>query len=448
MRRTVLLALLGAMAVVAPRAAAQSTLTPAEGRRGDLAVFREQFFSVDQSYSPGARAEAERQLAQLEQAAGELTPARFELELARIVALADNGHTNSPAARRSRRYARVPVRFVPFGTDFYVLRADSANADLLGARLLGIDRHPIADVRQAAHALWGGTPGYRDRQVPFLLESPDQLLALGLAASGGKATYGFALRDGRRIEREIVADPANPTRERHGTVRWLYFGPLASDRGDWRMLGSPDLPWAFHEPDQPFRWRHAPELGAILVQLRANRDSEGHSIATFLGEVTEAIRKSPPQHAILDLRGNGGGDLNTTRDFVQGLPGLVPGRIFVLTSPWTFSAAISTTGYLKQAGGPRVTIVGEMVGDRLEFWAEGGWVQLPYSEAAMSIAVERHDYRTGCQPYKDCHAPLVRHPIRVPTLAPDIEAPLTIDAFMANRDPGMDAVAAALKSGK
>jgi hypothetical protein len=33
------------------------------------------------------------------------------------------------------------------------------------------------------------------------------------------------------------------------------------------------------------------------------------------------------------------------------LPTLVKGRIFVLTSPWTFSAAISTLGYLKQAAG-------------------------------------------------------------------------------------------------
>ena len=117
----------------------------------------------------------------------------------------------------------------------------------------------------------------------------------------------------------------------------------------------------------------------------------------------------------------------------------------MLTSPWTFSAAISTAGYLKQAGGSRVTIVGEMVGDRLEFWAEGRLARLPYSGAAMSYSTQRHDYKTGCKPYTDCHGSVVRHPIAVPSLAPDISAPLTIEDIIAGRDPGMDAIAKALR---
>jgi hypothetical protein len=144
------------------------------------------------------------------------------------------------------------------------------------------------------------------------------------------------------------------------------------------------------------------------------------------------------------MRANGGGDLNTTRDFMQALPGLVPGRIFALTSPWTFSAAISSVGYLKQAAGARLTIVGEMVGDRLEFWAEGGPVFLPATGASANVSTERHDYRTGCRPYRDCHGSVVRHPISVASLAPDIDAPLTFAAYVAGRDPAMEAVAAAL----
>ena len=90
-------------------------------------------------------------------------------------------------------------------------------------------------------------------------------------------------------------------------------------------------------------------------------------------------------------------------------------------------------------------IVGEEVGDRLIFFAEGRGVTLPNSGIGIGVATERHDYQTGCKPYKDCHGPVACNPISVPTLTPDIAAPWTIAAYRAGRDPAMDAVAAAVK---
>ena len=337
----------------------------ADGRRSDLAAFRRDFLARDNSYSPGHRAQANDRLARLEAQVATVTAAHFELELARIVARADNGHTSSPAVFRSRRYARIPVRFVPFGDQFYILRADSANSDLLGARLLSIDGKPMREVRDVAHSLWGGTPSWRDRFVPFFLESPDQMQALGVATRPDAATYRVELRGGRTVERRIAADPPDATREFWGSSRWLYPDPLTDDAGAWRSLARADrTPWALQEVAKSFRTRAVPDLDAFIVMLRANRDA-GQSIAEFQATASDEIRRVRPRHLILDMRLNGGGDLNTTRDFAKSLPTLVPGRIFVLTSPWTFSAAISTVGYVKQAGAGRLTIVGEMVGDRL-----------------------------------------------------------------------------------
>jgi len=419
----------------------------AEGRRNDLATFRREFFAVDSSYSPERRAEANTRLSTLEGQVATTSAASFELELARIVALADNGHTASPASLRSRRYSRVPLRFVPLGDQFYVLRADAAYADLLGARVVAIDGKSIRDVRTVAHTLWGGTPAWRDRHVPWFIESPDQMKTLGVATNADAVTYRLELRNGRTVDRRVVAAPPDERREFWGTSRWLFPEPLDSDGDSWRMFAPRDQsPWAFLEPATMFRIRHASELNAVVVQLRANHDGPGQTIADFLRTATNEIQRVRPQHLVLDLRTNGGGDLNNTRDFVKSLPSLVPGRIFVLTSPWTFSAAISTAGYLEQAGGDRVTIVGEMVGDRLEFWAEGRLVRLPYSGAAMSYSRQRHDYKTGCRPYTDCHGPVVRNPISVNTLAPDIAAPITIESIVAGRDPAMEAVAKAIRA--
>ena len=151
---------------------------------------------------------------------------------------------------------------------------------------------------------------------------------------------------------------------------------------------------------------------------------------------------------VLDMRQNGGGDLNTTRDFMEALPDLVTGRVFVLMSPWTFSAAISSVGYLEQTAPERVTLVGEGPGDRLEFFAEGRVVTLPNTGASILYATERHDYRTGCRGMGDCHGSVVRNPIAVPSLAPDIAAAWTFEAYADGRDPGMEAVAEALRGGR
>jgi hypothetical protein len=121
--------------------------------------------------------------------------------------------------------------------------------------------------------------------------------------------------------------------------------------------------------------------------------------------------------------------------------------VFVLTSPGTFSAAISLAGYVKQAAPRRVRVIGEAVGDRLEFFAEGRTLTLTHSGAVVLPATERHDYRTGCQAKPDCHAPVVQRPIAVPHLDPDIEAPWTLAAYRSGGDPAMEAIAAALRRG-
>ena len=442
------------LAMVGVLGTAGSTQSPATVSPGtvspgtlaeDIAQFRREFMAVDKSYSDANRAAAEKRLAALEKALTITTPAQFEIEIARIVAQADNGHTNASALPRARRYNRVPVRLAPFIGDFYVMRARGADADLLGARLVSIDGQPAAKLREIAHALTGGTAGFRDRATPLLLESPQLLHAAGATRVPAEASYVFEV-DGTYIERRLVGEAPDAVVPSHSAMLALYPDPGVAEGEGWRSLLEPKAaPWALQDAAARFRWREASELNAMIVELRQNRSTPGHDIGDFQELIQREIQARKPQHLVLDMRMNGGGDLTTTRSFMQALPKLVPGRIFVLTSPWTFSAAISSTGYLKQAAPDRVTIVGEEVGDRLEFWSEGRPITLARSGIVISRATERHDYATGCKPYKDCHGNVVRHPISVRTLEPDVAAPWTIEAYRAGRDPAMEAVARLLK---
>jgi hypothetical protein len=419
----------------------------AEQRLADLQQLRTDFFARDRAYAPAARVDAEARLKALE-AAADVSLASFAVEIARIAALADNGHTLASAATRAGTLNRVPIRLVPFADSaFVVLRARDDLAALLGAELIAIDGVPLQRLREAAHRLAGGPASWRDRYAAsFAFESPQQLQALGLTADGEVASYRFRRADSTTVEQRLVAEAAAPRpRQRAGSERWLLPESPVGESG-WRSLLDPNAaPWSLQAPSERLRWRALPELKAIQIEMRQTFDAPNRKLADFYAEVRAAIAEQRAQHLLLDLRLNGGGDLTKARDFAESLPGLVAGRIFVLTSPWTFSAAISTAGYLKQAAPERVSIVGEAVGDRLEFFSEGRPVTLKHSGQVLLPATERHDYQGGCRKFSDCHGNVVRRPIAVPTLAPDIAAPWTIEAYRAGRDPALEAVAAALR---
>ena len=424
-------------------AGASAAQEPPIDRDRDIAAFRSFFLERDIAYGAEARAEAEARLIALA-SAPDLDDDAFEVGLAQIVALADNGHSVLVAGPRSGRNRRIAVRLEPFGESFHVLRARGEHSDLLGARLVAIAGRPVDEVRDAARTLFGGTPSLRDRSVSVIMESPSQLRALGISPDAQAADYTFQTADGRLVERRMTAEDIGSNR---GTVRRNFYPEMRNEEVGWvAALPAASAPWSLRDPSDPFRWREEPAVDGLVVDLRQMLDATDQPIAAFLAEVEATITAVGPRNLVLDLRMNGGGDLTKAREFMQGLPTRVPGRIFVLTSPWTFSASISSLGYLEQAAPDRVIIVGEEVGDRLMFFAEGGPAFLPVSGSWVGAATQRHDYQDGCRAFSDCHHWVVRFPIAVPHLRPDIEAPWTIEDYLAGRDPGMAAVVAAVGS--
>ncbi len=422
-----------------PTLSAQGTSAAGAAAQGeDLVAFGRDFLAVDRAYTPAARAEAERRLAALTAKAGTISDVRMVLSLAQIVALADNGHTLMVSRGSSPAMARVGIRILPFGEEFVVVQATTDHADLLGGRVVAINGLPIAAVRDSAHTLTGGVASWRDRMAPAFLESPGQLQAMGLGGSATQASYRLAMPDGKQRDVTLTSGQASP-RDRQGSVAMLY---PASGAGWQSLLSAERAPWSLQGAGETMRRRDAPELDAIVIQLRANVDGQ-QPIAVFLKESDSLRRAAGRRHIILDMRMNGGGNLQLTRDWMQSIVAKLPadGRVVVLTSPWTFSAAISSVGYLKQAGGDRVTLVGEAPGDRLNFFAEGSPAALPHSGAMFLVAKERHDYQGGCKAYTDCHRPVIAYPIAVANLEPAVPAPWTAAAYQAGRDPGMEAVA-------
>ena len=386
------------------------------------------FVERDRAYRPEARAEARRRVARL--AGLTRTPAGFELEVARIAALADNGHTALLPPQWASRYPRSPVRLGLFADGLYVVAATRDRQPLLGRRVLRINGHDWREVRSAYARYQGGEQAFRDQFVTLFMELPDLLAAAGFGSDPDQVAYTLEASGGR--PETVTVRPALTPYE--GDAAFIGRSALLDAAA---MLPAERLPLYLREPAREFRLAFPEGFDGAFVQLKAVR---GEDIRAFLETTLAELRRRRPATIVVDLRFNIGGDLNLARNFMQALPGVAQDRVYAITSGRTFSAAISSLGYLKQAAGDRLTIVGEPVGDRLEFWAEGDIMTLPGLGAMLLYATERHNYMTGC-PEDDCHGSVRTHPIRVRSLRPDIPAALTWADFQAGRDPAMAAVA-------
>lgn len=431
---------IAATAVHATAAAAQD---PAQ-RQAGLDTVRAIVTSGEKAYTDEGRARGLALLDSVAARSGSLSDLAFELELSRVVALADNGHSLLSPRARIERTNRVGIRLLPLTDGVVVAHAADGLEELLGASLVAIGEIPVERLLAENRALYGGTAPWRDQFAPYLLESPEQLHAMRLAGSPAEAVYRFRLPDGSVVSRTLRGDTV--ARGVARSVGEAFLVPEPGDRPGWRALVA-RAPWALREPGVAFRRTIEWGPGLFIFQMRQNHDAPGQALAAVLDSIRAEITSTRPRHLVLDMRFNGGGNLQITRQFMQALPGLVPGRIFVLTSPLTFSAGISSVGYLAQAAPDRVTLVGETPGDRLVFFAESRWRPLPGTGTGVLVSRERHDYEGGCAAFTDCHPPVVRNPIRVRSLDPQVPAPWTMDALRAGRDPAMEAVHALLTAG-
>ncbi|MGB6989445.1 MAG: hypothetical protein WA646_17820 [Candidatus Sulfotelmatobacter sp.] len=92
-------------------------------------------------------------------------------------------------------------------------------------------------------------------------------------------------------------------------------------------------------------------------------------------------------------------------------------------------------GQIKHSGGDRVTILGEPVGDRLAFFAEGRRGCLPHYPLCLHYETGKHDYGHSCTNLDTCFWLNWLLPVRVKTLQPDEIITMTFDDWRQGRDP-------------
>jgi hypothetical protein len=422
----------------APSAPPTVNATPLEAQRADVDQF-ERLISLDRSYSDEARTDARVRVAALRASDEVVPPARLRMALSAVVALADNAHSQLFSAPGGRANL-IPLRVHGFSDGVYVLRADSADAGLLGAQLTHIDGRPVANVIAALAPFRGGTAAWRRNWAYTVLSSPEVLYGAGVGRDPARTTWRFLVA-GESVEQTFEAKTPDDNEPLPGTSRWLSPEPVEGQPQDWRAFapaGQPSL--AMANFGEPFRRAWIDDSCVLFLQFKTNQDEDGHSITEFTRETRAAIRSREPCSVILDMRFNGGGDYTTTAGFMRDLPALIApsGRVYILTGVDTFSAGITSTALVEQAAPERVIILGGAVGDRLSFFSEGGDGCLPHARLCVSFARGKHDYGEPCTDWRTCYWINYAFPVQVRSLAPDETIGLSFVEYAHGRDPAFE----------
>ena len=410
-----------------------------EAQRQDVEQFS-RLLAMDQSFAPAARAAANRRIAALGAAPAPLDREKFRVALMRIVALADNGHTSLDGSTGDLPNC-VGIRVTWFDDGLYVLRAEAGYADLLGARVDSVNGGPTGQVLAALMQLHGGASGWRRLHAALYVQSPGILYGAGLGPSPQESTWTFRLPDGAATTRTLPGDTCGDGAPQALMTRWLSPQKLPGEGDSWRALFSSEaqLPATLRDFNAPFRRSWVDRGCTMFIQLKAIEDAGALRIGDFLGETAAEMTAHPPCNIILDLRFNSGGDYTKIARFASRLPTFVPhGRVYILTGPQTFSAAITTAAFVKQAAGPRAVILGEPVGDRLAFYSEGNRGCLAHAPLCVHYATGMHDYAHRCDDWRKCFWLNWLFPVRVGSLDPDGTIATTFSDYGAHRDPVLE----------
>lgn len=430
--------------------------TAAEAVRQDLAQLRH-VMAYDRSFTPATRAEFDRRVAELERRAADLDRAALEAGVAWAVAAADNAHTSARSATRGLQLNSLPLRFLWFKEGLFVVKATPPYRDLLGARVVAIDDRPAAAAAASLRRYVGGPARYAGPLTPFMLASPQFLHAAGLARRADEARLRLEL-GGRVVERRIGAEPLSvvpPPGDQARPLRDLSPVDDALDRRRWIHLHDGRgrrLPLYLQRPDTNYWATRIEPLDAVYVQVNLTRDQADKDLPRFLDDVLAEVRRTTPRAMIVDLRFNVGGDYSLITGFTSGLPAaMAPGsRLFVVTSPVTFSAGIVFATQLKAyatRSGLSVSIAGEEAGDRRAYWGEGDRARLPNSGIMIRYATAYHDHRRGCAWHEARKCFLFDYFFArgvAESIAPDLSAPATFAAYRSLRDPALERIARAL----
>jgi hypothetical protein len=372
----------------------------AEMNTQDLAHLRNMQL-IERSFTPQTSLAFGEALDELAAQAAELDRPALAMAAAKAVAIAQNGHTNVLGLAGGQGFNVVPLRLGWFADGLFIVRATSEHGELLGAQILTVNGQSPEELVEALRPYVGGTDKYARELSPNFMISPELLHAARLAGKPDENEFRVRKVDGSESVHTLAVLPGKGEPVARTVWPKRDLSPIAANGNDtgWvHVLDGVETPRYLSRPEQNFWHTYLEADDIVYIQLNRFRDQDQAPISDYLAGLLAEAGKRKVKHAVVDLRFSPGGNYLLATDFSRQLPEVVPnGRIFILTSGNTFSAAISIASRLKYYAGQRAVLIGEEMGDGAQSWGEGGTTTLPNSKIAFRYTTAYHDWENGCR---------------------------------------------------
>jgi hypothetical protein len=339
-----------------------------------------------------------------------LSRPQFLTELARLVATVGDSHTALTVIPEKA----FPLKLYWFKEGICVIDTTSEFAELLNGRLAAVDGHPVEEV---VRAVSGIIPHDNDAQVkdfvPRFLASSEHLFGLGLIADPEEATFSVRTPAGGTASARMRSLP----RSAIGTISWAA-----------PAVDPSRLPLYRRTAGSAYEFAYLAGSRTLYFAYNSCRDLPGRPFAAFAAELWNTVKKDPVEKMVIDLRNNGGGDSSILDAFIGQLAAAKEinrkGRLFVIIGRRTFSSAILNAVDLKKR--TEAVFYGEPTGGKPNHYGEVEILTLPYLKLGVSYSTKYFRFVEGDDP----------------SLVPDVLVELTLDDYLALRDPVLDAILA------
>lgn len=351
------------------------------------------------------------------------------VELARIIARLQDGHTRltlplgpgidfmqghskTPAPHVAElRFHDYPVRFAIDADGVYVRRIGTKHRAALGGRVVRLGRLQIQDALDAvAPTIRRDNDLQLRHHLPMHLVLAEILHARGVTDTMTELAIEVRLPDGteQRMSLPIVSHT--------DVVEWV----------DARDGDASSPPLYLQHPERRFWFTHLPDHRAMYLQFNEVYNEEHESLRDFAARVESFLRDEDVEYLIVDLRHNRGGNMALARPLLHAIVRSDinrTGRFFTLIGRTTFSAAMNFALSLEKH--TNVLYVGEPTGSTPNHYGDSRKTRLPNSGLTLRVSTLYHQY----------------DPTDARTaLPPHIPVDLGADDYRNNRDPGVDTI--------
>src|SRR6266404_2173669 len=343
------------------------------------------------------------------------------VEMARIVAMVGDGHTNIAPTRDPKIGFRVfPIKLYFFADGLYVRAATREHADIVGTRVRRIGNVSTEQAYQSVREIIGRDNGMDAKFfAPFLLSMPEVLHALGM------------INDMEECRFEV---------EKEGQTKAVTLKPFGQAQ---MMPPDTDLSWA-SEPNwidaretaqQPtplwlkdsqnkFWFEYLTGSGTVYVQFNQVGNKDNETVEEFSRRLLAFVDSNPVSRLVLDLRLNRGGNGDFARPILRGIIKAdkidQKGKLFTIIGRSTWSAAQFLVNDLEKY--TNTILVGEPTGGKPNSFGDSHKITLPNSGITVRVSTLwwQQDERDKRQ-----------------WTAPELAADLTFEDYRANIDPAL-----------